>query len=136
MKYSTAKNVVRFVCDRILFSEGIPVSLLSNHAWELISRVLNRLVKVVGYVNTSMGGYCATGNSIIESSWSYFNTCVGKLNDERDMHTNVDEHLQHITWAWNTTVHATTGLRPFEICTCTSLSCVFYVILVFCPLGN
>jgi hypothetical protein len=29
----------------------------------------------------------------------------------------VEEHLQHIAWAWNTTVHATTGLRPFEICT-------------------
>ena len=74
---------------------------------------MTRLAEVFGCVNNSTCGYCATGNSAIESFWSYFDICVHKLNDEE--YANVKNHLQHIVWAWNTTIHATTGLWPFEI---------------------
>ena len=47
------------------------------------------------------------GNSVIESFWQYLNICVRNLSDEES--ENIDEHLQHIAWAWNTTTHATTG---------------------------
>ena len=81
MNHRTAKNVKRFVRDRILFSEGTPVSIHSDHARELIGRVMARLANTFGYANTSTGGYCATGISMLESFWSYFNICVRKPSD-------------------------------------------------------
>jgi transposase-like protein len=118
MKHRTAENVERFIRDRVLFRQGTPASIHSDHARELIGRVMTRLANTFGYVNTSTGGYCPMGNSIIESFWQYFNICLRNLSDED--YENVEDHLQHIAWAWNTTVHATTGARPFEIMTGTS----------------
>ena len=59
------------------------------------------------------------GNSIIERFWSYFNICVRNLTDKQ--YQNVADHIQHIAWAWNTTVHGISGVRPFEVMTGTSL---------------
>ena len=118
MDHRTAQNVMRFVRDRILFSKGTPISIHSDHARELIGRVMTDLANTFGYINTSTGGYCPMGNSVIESFWAYFNICLRDLSDEQ--YANIDDHLQHIAWAWNTTVHATTGLRPFEIMTGTA----------------
>jgi hypothetical protein len=70
------------------------------------------------YANTSTGGYCATGNSTIESFWQYFNVCLRNLSDED--YQNVGDHMQHIAWAWNTTVSSSTGVRPFEVMTGTT----------------
>ena len=58
------------------------------------------------------------GNSVIESFWSYFNICLRDLSDAE--YANIEDHLQHIAWAWNTTIHTTTGVRPFEVMTGTS----------------
>ena len=118
MNHRTAENVERFIRDRILFRAGTPTNIHSDHARELIGSVMTRLANTFGYINTSTGGYCATGNSIIESFWQYFNICLRNLSDEEYLH--IEDHLQHIAWAWNTTVHATTGERPFAINTGTS----------------
>jgi len=118
MDHRTAENVQAFVRDRILFRHGTPTSIHSDHARELIGAVMTRLANTFGYINTSTGGYCPMGNSVIESFWQYFNICVRNLSDEE--YKNMNAHLQHIAWAWNTTVHVTTGERPFEINTGTS----------------
>ena len=118
MEHRTAENVMRFVRDRILFDKGTPQSIHSDHARELIGRVMTDLAKTFGYINTSTGGYCPMGNSVIESFWSYFNICLRDLSDAE--YANIGDHLQHIAWAWNTTVHTTTGVRPFEVMTGTS----------------
>ena len=69
MQHRTAKNVMRFVRDRILLTHGTPNSIHSDHARELIGRVMTNLAETFYYVNTSTGGYCPTGNSTIESFW-------------------------------------------------------------------
>ena len=118
MNHRTAVNVRKFIRDRILFRMGTPVTIHSDHARELIGSVMTQLAKTFGYINTSTGGYCPTGNSVIESFWQYFNICLRNLTDEE--YLNIEDHLQHIAWAWNTTSHETTGARPFEINTGTS----------------
>ena len=65
MEHRTAENVKRFVRDRILFDKGTPHSIHSDHARELIGRVMTDLAKTFGYINTSTGGYCPMGNSVI-----------------------------------------------------------------------
>ena len=66
MEHHLAENVKRFVHNRILFRAGTPAIIHSDHARKLVGRVMTELAKNVGYVNTSTGGYCPMGNSIIE----------------------------------------------------------------------
>ena len=71
----SADNVRDFVRDRILFWHGTQQSIHSDHARELIGRVMTRLAETFDYSVTSTGGYCPSGNSTIESFWHFF-TCV------------------------------------------------------------
>ena len=70
MAHRTAKNVKAFIRDRILFRAGTPATIHSDHARELIGSVMTMLANTFGYINTSTGGYCAMGNSVIESFWA------------------------------------------------------------------
>ena len=97
MQHRTAENVLTFVRDRILCRSWTPASIHPDHARELIGSVMTRLANTFGYINTSTGGYCPMGNSVIESFWQYFNICVRNLTDKE--YENIDEHLQHIAWA-------------------------------------
>ena len=65
MQHRTANNVYAFVRDRILLTHGAPKSLHSDHARELVGRVMTDLARAFTYVNTSTGGYCPTGSSTI-----------------------------------------------------------------------
>jgi hypothetical protein len=118
MEHRAAENVKRFVRDRILFRAGTPFSIHSDHARKLVGCVMTELANNFGYINTSTGGYCPMGNSIIEQFWSYFNICVRNLTDKQ--YQNIADHIQHIAWAWNITVHGTLGVRPSEVMTGTS----------------
>ena len=69
MEHRTAKNVLMFVRERILFRSETTASIYSDHTRELISAVMTRLANNFGYINTSTGGYCPMGNSVIESFW-------------------------------------------------------------------
>ena len=66
MQHHTAINIVNFVRDRILLRHRTPSSIDSNHARELIGRVMIDLATTFNYVNTSTGSYCPTGNLVIE----------------------------------------------------------------------
>ena len=46
MNHRTTQNRKMFMYDRILFSEGTPVSIHSNYAWESIGRVMTHLVHI------------------------------------------------------------------------------------------
>jgi len=115
MQHRTATNVMRFVRDRILLRHGTPNSIHSDHARELVGRVMTDLAATFNYVNTSTGGYCPTGNSVIESFWQYFNVCLRDLSDAE--YENIEEHVQNIAWVWNTTTRSSIGARPFEVMT-------------------
>ena len=118
MQHRTATNVMHFVRDRILLRHGTPNSIHSDHARELVGRVMTDLAATFNYVNTSTGGYCPTGNSVIESFWQYFNVCLRDLSDAE--YENIEEHIQNIAWVWNTTTRSSIGARPFEVMTGTS----------------
>ena len=118
MQHRTAKNIERFVRDRILLTHDTPNSIHSDHARELIGRVMTDLAEAFLYANTSTGGYCLTGNSTIELFWQYFNVCLRDLSDTDYEH--IEDHIQNIAWVWNTTIRSSIGVRPFEVMTGTS----------------
>jgi hypothetical protein len=134
MQHRTAENTKRFVRDRILFRHGTPAILHSDHARELIGRVMTSLASTFGYINTSTGGYCSTGNSVIESFWSYFNICLRLLSDKD--YEDVHDHIQQIAWVWNTTIRSSIGVRPFEVMSGTTPVTISDTTVLPAPIGH
>ena len=113
MEMRSADNVRDFVRDRILFRHGSPQSIYSDHARELVGRVMMRLAATFDYSVTSTGGYCLSGNSTMELFWQFFNVCLRLLSDAEYVDGKSD--IQHTAWAWNTTHSSSTSVRPFEV---------------------
>ena len=74
---------------------------------------MTSLAKKFGYMNTTTGGYCPTGNSPIESFWSFLGVCLRDMTDAQ--YDNFDDHLQRIAWAWNVTDRGSRAVSPFEV---------------------
>ena len=111
----TAEGVERTVRDRILFRHGVPDQLHSDHAAEFVGRVMKSLASKYGYMPTTTGGYCPTGNSTIESFWAYLGICIRNLSD--DDYNNIEDHLQRMAFAWNSTISESLSVSPFEVMT-------------------
>ena len=69
-----AEGVANAIRDRILFRHGTPDQIHSDHAREFVGKALTGLARKHGYMNTTTGGYCPTGNPTIESFWQFFGT--------------------------------------------------------------
>ena len=76
---------------------------------------MKSLASKYGYMPTTTGGYCPTGNSTIESFWAYLGICIRNLSD--DEYNNIGDHLQRMAFAWNSTISESLSVSPFEIMT-------------------
>ena len=81
METRSVDNVRDFVRDRIFFRHGSPQSIHSDHARELIGRVMTHLAATFNFSVTSTGGYCPSGNLTMKSFWQFFNVCLRLLSD-------------------------------------------------------
>jgi hypothetical protein len=119
--YSTDRTAVstrQLVNDHILYRHGPMDSLRSDHAREFVGKLMQSLKAKHGYVHTSTGGYNATGNATMERVWGYLKVCLQRLTD--DEYENVQDHLQEMVWAWNTTHSESLSVAPFEVMTGTT----------------
>ena len=107
-----ADGVADAVRDKILFRHGTPDQIHSDHAREFVGKALTSLARKHGYMNTTTGGYCPTGNSTIESFWRFLGICIRKDDKEYDQ---PDVHLQRMAWAWNITESDSLSCSPFQV---------------------
>ena len=110
-----ASNVCGMIRDKVIFRHGVPDTIHSDHAQEFVGKAMTDLSHKYGYLNTSTGGYCPTGNSTIESFWRFLGLCIRSMSDED--YQFVDRHLQKMAWAWNTTLSDSLTCSPFEVMT-------------------
>ena len=108
-----AEGVANAIRDRILFRHGTPDQIHSDHAREFVGKALTSLARKHGYMNTTTGGYCPTGNSTIESFWQFFGTCIRDLSDAD--YADARRHVQRMAWAWNITESDSLSCSPFQI---------------------
>ena len=108
-----AEGVANAIRDRILFRHGTPDQIHSDHAREFVGKALTSLARKHGYMNTTTGGYCPTGNSTIESFWQFFGTCIRNLSDAD--YADARRHVQRMAWAWNITESDSLSCSPFQI---------------------
>ena len=114
-KEHTAKATSDAFRDKVLHQHGHPDELRSDHAREFVGKVMAMMAKQQGYNHTTTGGYSSTGNATVERFWGYIAVCLRTLTDEQYQH--IEEHLQQMVWAWNTTVSESLGVSPFEVMT-------------------
>ena len=100
------------VLDKVLFRfrHGTPDQIHPDHAREFVGKALTSLAREHGYMNTTTGGYCTTGNSTIESFWRFLGMCIRNLDDKD--YDQPDVHLQQMAWAWKTSLKATASRVP------------------------
>ena len=76
---------------------------------------MTALSKEVGYLATTTGGYNASGNATMERFWGYLRVCLCSLSDLEYQH--IEDHLQSMAFAWNTTVSDSLTVAPFHVMT-------------------
>ena len=111
----SAEAVKATVRDKVLFTHGRIDELRSDHAREFVGRAMTALSKEVGYLATTTGGYNASGNATMERFWGYLRVCLCSLSDIEYQH--IEDHLQSMAFAWNTTVSDSLTVAPFHVMT-------------------
>lgn len=113
MENRSADNVRDFLRGRILFRNGTPKLIHSDHACKLVGHVITRLAVMFDYSVTSTNSYCLSCNLTIASFWQFCNVCLHFLSNAN--YVDVKSYVQHIAWAWNTTYSSSISVWPFKI---------------------
>ena len=100
------------ILQGIILRDGVPRLIHSDHAREFIGQCVSTLSKVFGIKRTTTLAHHPTGNAKIERAWQYVTKALQKMSQEQ--YSNWPAYLRLIEHTWNTTVHATMGVSPFE----------------------
>jgi len=105
--------VARTILRRIIFERGVPISLRSDNAPELMKGIVK---KICGYLNIQQivtGGHNPRGNAICERANQTVGSMIRKLSDKE--YTQLKTHaVPAFQFAMNTTFHSSIGCSPFE----------------------
>ena len=91
----------------------MPLRIHTDDAREFRSEVAKLLAKVLKMKHTTTMGHNPTGNAKAERPHHFLGVCLRTLND--DEYFKLENHLDSIAHAWNTTHNTTLGCFPFEL---------------------
>ena len=100
------------ILQGIILRDGVPRVIHSDHAREFVGQCVATLSKVFGIKRTTTLAHHPTGNAKIERAWQYITKALQQMSQEQ--YSNWPAYLRLIEHTWNTTVHATMGVSPFE----------------------
>jgi hypothetical protein len=104
--------VVQIVMRRIIFERGVPFSIRSDNAPELMKGVVRQLCSYLNISQILTGGHNPRGNAICERSNQTLGAMLRKLDDQQ--YKNVKFYIPAFQFAMNTTPHSAIGCSPFE----------------------
>ncbi len=104
--------VVQIVMRRIIFERGVPFSIRSDNASELMRGVVQQLCSYLNISQILTGGHNPRGNAICERSNQTLGAMLRKLDDQQ--YKNLKFFIPAFQFAMNTTPHSTIGCSPFE----------------------
>jgi transposase InsO family protein len=92
---------------------GVPQAIISDQGTSFKNQLMNSLSQLLGYHHIFSTPYHPQSNGQIERFNGTFVTQLAKLTDRET--NNWDEYLYPIVFAYNTGIHSTTNITPFEL---------------------
>ncbi|KAA8491610.1 Retrovirus-related Pol polyprotein from transposon [Porphyridium purpureum] len=112
LKEETAETVAQALLDAWIFQFGAPERLLSDNGTAFTGEVITALSAILGIKKVFTSSLHPAGNGTVErmnrTLLSQIRAQV--LTDDREW----DRHLAASTYAYNVSIHDTTGVSPFE----------------------
>lgn len=108
-----AKQVARKLWDRVFCVYGFPSRIHTDQGANFESTLLKELLKLSGVAKSHTTAYHPMGNGGVER----FNRTLGSMLRTlplKEKH-KWPEQIQTLTFAYNATVHETTGFAPFQL---------------------
>uniref|UniRef100_A0A9J8BSI6 Gypsy retrotransposon integrase-like protein 1 n=1 Tax=Cyprinus carpio carpio TaxID=630221 RepID=A0A9J8BSI6_CYPCA len=109
----SAKQVARKLWDRVFCVYGFPSRIHTDQGANFESALLSELFKLSGVAKSHTTAYYPMGNGGVER----FNRTLGSMLRTlplKEKH-KWPEQIQTLTFAYNATVHETTGYAPFQL---------------------
>jgi hypothetical protein len=104
--------VVDMIMRRIIFERGVPFSIRSDNAPELMRGTVKQLCNYLNITQILTGGHNPRGNAICERANQTLGAILRKLNDHE--YKNVKIYIPAFQFAMNITPHSAIGCSPFE----------------------
>uniref|UniRef100_A0A131Z2I3 RNA-directed DNA polymerase n=1 Tax=Rhipicephalus appendiculatus TaxID=34631 RepID=A0A131Z2I3_RHIAP len=108
---ATARDVASFVLHHFILRHGTPPELLSDRVRAFLSEVVEVMLSECNIIRQTTTTYHPQTNGLTER----FNCTLGDMLSMyvASDHGNWDRVLPYVTFAYNTTIRATTGFSPF-----------------------
>jgi hypothetical protein len=107
------EQVAQTILRRVIFERGVPLSIRSDNAPELMKGVIKRICTYLNIKQIVTGGHNPRGNAICERANQTLGNMIRKLTDKE--YTSLkDLALPAFQYAMNITPHSSIGCSPFE----------------------
>lgn len=107
------EHVARFVVEQIICRHGAPRILFSDRGKVFQSQVVKEILNYLGSENRFTTAYHPQTNGLTER---FNKTLAGMLSKYTNTaHTDWDEYIPHVVFAYNTAVQDTTQMTPFKL---------------------
>ena len=110
-KNRTGKTTADLLLHGLFLRDGIPLSIHSDAAGELIRGPVNTICKYLGCKQTNTLAHHPTGNSNVERMWQYVAKCLRQMTDKQ--YAQYERYTRLMEFTWNTSVSRATGEAPF-----------------------
>lgn len=109
----TATTVARVLFNKIVCQFGAPSSLVSDQGPCFESEVFKQLCQLCGIAKMRTTSYHPQGNGLVERQNRTIKEMIAKYINSN--HDNWDLVLDQVMFAYNNSVHESTGYSPFEL---------------------
>lgn len=109
----TAETVAKILIDRFILIHGVPERLITDNGTHFNNNLLRTITNYMNIPHAFSAAYHPQTNGQVERFNATFATQLAKYCDSEK--TNWDRYLPSIVYAYNTSVHSTTQLTPYEL---------------------
>lgn len=109
----TADTAARFLQEDVILRYGTPKCILTDNGTHFTSSLMNSLLHRLGITHLYSTPYHPQCNGQIERFNSTMDSKIASLSNQ--YRSDWDDQLPFVTFNYNTTVHSTTQIIPFEL---------------------
>lgn len=109
----TADTAARFLQEDVILRYGTPKCILTDNGTHFTSSLMESLLKSLGIIHLYCTPYHPQTNGQIERFNSTMDSKIAALSNQS--RSDWDTQLPFVTFNYNTTVHSTTQIIPFEL---------------------